>query len=177
MKKNKIILVVVFVLAAGILSGCDKTDQTNTAGNIEKNMSTKTATIKTERGEVKIALYTDKSPNTVENFISKAESGYYKDLIFHRVESWVVQGGDPLGNGTGGGEMATELSDTPFKIGSVGVARGGDIKVSNDSQFFICTDDCSWLTGQYTNFGEVVEGMDVVKSIKIGDKIGEIEVK
>jgi len=177
MKKNKIVLVLMLFLTAGILSGCNQINSTKQVSNVNTKMSQQTATIKTGRGDIKITLFPDKAPKTVENFVSKAKSGYYKDLIFHRVESWVVQGGDPLGNGTGGGEIATELSDAPFKIGSVGVARGGDIKVSNDSQFFICTDDCSWLTGQYTNFGEVTEGMDVVKSIKIGEKIGAIEVK
>jgi peptidyl-prolyl cis-trans isomerase B (cyclophilin B) len=129
------------------------------------------ATINTSKGAIKIKLYPQETPNTVQNFLRKAQANYYQNLIFHRVEDWVIQGGDPLGKGTGGGSMPTELSQTPFKEGSVGVARGGDIKVSNDSQFFICTKDCSWLTGQYTNFGEVTEGMDIVKQIQIGDKI------
>lgn len=172
---RKVFLVLVFLLTTVSLFGCTRTEQAKQ--NSEINMNQKTATIKTSSGEIKIELYPDKAPKTVENFIMKAESDYYKDLVFHRVEDWVVQGGDPLGNGTGGGDIETELSDAPFKVGSVGVARGGDIKVSNDSQFFICTDDCSWLSGQYTNFGEVTEGMDIVKSIKIGDKIGQIEIK
>jgi len=129
------------------------------------------ATIKTSRGDIKIKLYPESAPQTVQNFLQKAQSGYYQNLIFHRVEDWVIQGGDPLGKGTGGGSMPTELSNVPFKAGSVGVARGGDIKISNDAQFFICTKDCAWLTGQYTNFGEVVTGLDIVKQIQIGDKI------
>jgi peptidyl-prolyl cis-trans isomerase B (cyclophilin B) len=133
-----------------------------------------TATIKTSKGDITIELYADKAPQTVQNFLNKAKSDFYKNLKFHRVEDWVVQGGDPLGNGTGGGKMATELNDAPFKIGSVGVARGGDIRVSNDAQFFICTKDCSWLDGQYTNFGMVTEGMEIVNSLKIGDTIAGI---
>lgn len=129
------------------------------------------ATISTSKGDIVVKLYPDSAPNTVQNFLSKAQSDYYKNLTFHRVENWVIQGGDPLGNGTGGGTMPTELSQVPFKIGSLGVARGGNIQVSNDSQFFICTDDCSWLTGQYTNFGEVLQGMDIAKSIAVGDQI------
>jgi len=136
----------------------------------------KNAVIKTDKGDIKVGLYENVAPKTVENFTDKAKSGYYQNLIFHRVEDWVVQGGDPLGNGTGGGNIATELSDVPFAIGSLGVARGGDIEVSNDSQFFICTKDCSWLTGQYTNFGEVTEGMEVVNDLEIGDKIISIEI-
>lgn len=135
------------------------------------------AIIRTSKGTITLELYPDVAPNTVKNFIEKATSGYYENLIFHRVEDWVVQGGDPDGNGTGGGEMATELSDKPFVIGSLGVARGQDIKISNDSQFFITTKDSSFLNGQYTNFGIVTSGMDVVDQMQIGDKILSIEVK
>jgi peptidylprolyl isomerase len=82
-----------------------------------------------------------------------------------------------LGNGTGGGDIPTELSDVPFTTGSLGVARAGNIKISNDSQFFIClSENCAQLTGDYTIFGEVTDGMDVVNSIAIGDKILSIEV-
>lgn len=135
------------------------------------------ASIETSKGTIEVELFPEKAPGTVKNFTDKAASGYYKGLTFHRVEDWVIQGGDPVGNGTGGGQMPTELSDEPFIDGSLGVARGGDIKVSNDSQFFICTTDCGWLTGQYTNFGKVVKGMDVAKKMAIGDKIISISVK
>lgn len=135
------------------------------------------ATITTAKGQIVLQLFPDLAPKTVANFTAKASSHYYDGLIFHRVEDWVVQGGDPLGNGTGGGKMPTELSKTPFKTGSLGVARGGDIQISNDSQFFICTTDCDWLTGQYTLFGEVTQGMEVVKALAIGDKITSIKVE
>ncbi|KKQ26884.1 MAG: Peptidyl-prolyl cis-trans isomerase cyclophilin type, partial [Candidatus Levybacteria bacterium GW2011_GWA1_37_16] len=121
-----------------------------------------TAVIKTERGDIEITFYPKEAPNTIANFVSKAKSGFYDNLIFHRVEDWVIQGGDPDGNGTGGGKMATELNSKPFIVGSLGVARGGDIKISNDAQFFITKTDASWLNGQYTNFGIVTKGMDVV---------------
>lgn len=179
MKINKFLFGFVFVLLSASLFGCAKSQETNKTATQPSEATTMTkqnATIKNAKGDIKIELYGDKAPKTVENFISKAKSGFYTELTFHRVEDWVVQGGDPLGNGTGGGEMDTELNDVPFVEGSVGVARGGDIKVSNDSQFFICTQDCDWLTGQYTNFGKVTAGMDIVKSIKIGDKIGKIEL-
>jgi peptidyl-prolyl cis-trans isomerase B (cyclophilin B) len=130
-----------------------------------------TAVIKTSKGEIELTLYSKEAPNTVKNFLTKAQSGFYVGKIFHRVEDWVIQGGDPLGNGTGGGNMPTELNNKPFMIGSLGVARGGDIKISNDSQFFITKTDASWLNSQYTNFGIVTKGMDVVNKISIGDKI------
>ena len=125
----------------------------------------------TTKGVVTIELNAKDAPNTVQNFLQKMQSGAYTNRIFHRVEEWVIQGGDPLGNGTGGGSMPTELSGQQFGEGSVGVARGGDVEVSNADQFFICTQDCSWLTGQYTHFGKVVKGMDVAKKITVGEKI------
>jgi peptidylprolyl isomerase len=130
--------------------------------------------LKTSKGVITIKLYPDKAPKTVANFLTKATSKYYDGLIFHRVEDWVIQGGDPDGTGRGGGQMPSEINDVPFTVGSVGIARGMDIAINNDSQFFICVTDCSFLTKNYTNFGEVVTGMDVVKSIAIGDKIESI---
>lgn len=136
-----------------------------------------TATIKTSRGDITIEFYPTDAPRTVSNFAKKSESNYYKNLTFHRVEDWVIQGGDPRGDGTGGGDMPTELNEKPFVAGSVGVARGGDINISNDSQFFITKTDSPHLNKLYTNFGIVTEGMDVVNKIEIGDKILSIEVK
>ncbi len=143
-----------------------------------KNEETETtAVLKTSKGDITISLFQKEAPNTVKNFTQKTKSGFYNNLTFHRVEDWVVQGGDPLGNGTGGGKMATELNDKPFVIGSVGVARGGDIQVSNDAQFFITKQDASWLNKQYTNFGMVTKGMDVAQKLQIGDKILSITVE
>lgn len=136
-----------------------------------------TATIRTSKGNIVLTLYSKDAPRTVENFINKAKSGFYDNLTFHRVEDWVIQGGDPKGDGTGGGNMPTELNSKPFVVGSLGVARGGDIKVSNDAQFFITKTDSSHLNNQYTNFGMVKEGLDVVNKIEIGDKILEITIK
>lgn len=135
------------------------------------------AIIKTTRGDIQLQLFPVAAPNTVANFVKKAQSNFYNNLTFHRVENWVIQGGDPLGNGTGGGTMTTELNDKPFVTGSLGVARGGDISQSNDSQFFITKSDASWLNKQYTNFGIVTNGMDVVNKIQIGDKILGITVE
>lgn len=148
--------------------------QVQTLGPLAASIS---ATIKTSKGNIEVTLFGDKAPNTVRNFITKGKSGYYNNLIFHRVEDWVIQGGDPRGNGTGGGQMATEINDEPFVAGSLGVARGGDIRISNDSQFFITKTDSTFLDKQYTNFGIVTHGMDVVNKIQIGDKILGITVE
>ena len=136
---------------------------------------------KTKNGEILIKLYQDKTPNTVANFIKKADSGYYDNLIFHRViPGFMAQGGDPTGTGMGGGKQDSELNDVPFVRGSLGLARTAETKlVSNDSQFFICfsTSGCQHLTSDYVNFGEVISGLDVLDKINQGDQIIEITTK
>ena len=131
-------------------------------------------------GTITIALRPDKAPNTVTNFANVALSGCYDGLTFHRVElspPFVIQGGDPAGNGTGGGNQPTELSDLSFIKGAIGIARGGDIKVSNDRQFFICIGACTFLDKMYTNFGLVTDGQNVADGVRIGDKIKSITVE
>lgn len=128
-------------------------------------------------GSFTIALRSDRAPKTVENFVSKARAKKYDGLTFHRVEDWVVQGGDPTGTGRGGGQMPSELNDLPFKVGAVGIARGPDIRINNDSQWFVTKRDANWLDGQYTNFGQVTAGMEVVNGIRVGDVIKTIRVE
>lgn len=145
---------------------------------IASGIAVKTASMELAKGGiVQMALRPDKAPNTVAMFISKANAGFYNNLTFHRViGDFVAQGGDPQGTGSGGGNQPTELSDLPFCKGSLGIARGPDIKVSNDSQWFICTGTCRHLDGQYTNFGQVTSGMDVALGIRVGDKIKSIKI-
>ena len=132
---------------------------------------TTTAIIKTSKGNITLTLYGQEAPYTVANFIKKAKDGYYNNLTFHRVESWVIQGGDPSGDGTGGGSMPVEFNDKPLLRGSLGVASTGDGINQNDSQFFITKQDSGHLDNKYTNFGMVTEGLDVVDKIEISDKI------
>lgn len=137
------------------------------------------ATIKTTKGTIKILIDGRAAPRTVKNFLTKVNSGFYKNLKFHRVEDWVIQGGDPKGNGTGGNLMITEINQLPFVPGSVGMAGIKNSKgenISNDSQFFITKTDAPWLNQQYTNFGLVMEGIEVVNNMQIGDKILNITV-
>ena len=137
-----------------------------------------TATIELEDGSTfAFELRPDKAPKTVANFVKKATAGFYDGLTFHRVvPGFVAQGGDPLGTGTGGGDQPTELSDLPFKKGAIGVARGGNIEISNDSQFFVNTGDAPHLNGKYTNFGQITSGQDAVDRIKMGAKIKRVTI-
>lgn len=133
----------------------------------------------TAKGCIAMKLYTDSSANvanTIANFEQKANMGYFNGLTFHRVEDWVIQGGDPQGTGGGGGKMPSEYNNLPFKPGSLGIARGQDPSQNNDSQFFITKGPSDHLNGIYTNWGEVVQGMDVVNNIAIGDVINTAAV-
>ncbi len=140
----------------------------------------KVMVIETSKGTIVCDLRTDAKDGvtgTVANFENKANAGDFDGRIFHRVENWVIQGGDPLGTGTGGGKIPAEYNKAHFSAGALGVARGSDKSRNNDSQFFITKSDSGWLDGEYTNFGQVIEGLDVVKKIAIGDKITSIRVE
>ena len=165
-------------VARSVASTVAPTPDARGCAPVPSGIAVKTASIEMAKGGiVQLALRPDKAPATVATFISKANSGFYNGLTFHRVEAdFVVQGGDPQGDGRGGGNQATELNDLPFCKGSLGIARGNDIKISNDSQFFICTGTCRFLDRMYTNFGQVTSGMDVVLGIRVGDKIKSIRI-
>jgi cyclophilin family peptidyl-prolyl cis-trans isomerase len=128
-------------------------------------------------GAFTFTLRPDKAPQTVARFAQKARSGFYDGLVFHRVEDWVVQGGDPTGSGAGGNQVASEYNDLPFVAGAVGIARRDNPAQMNDSQFFIVKTAAPHLNRQYANFGLVTAGMDVVGGIRIGDKIRTIRVE
>lgn len=124
-------------------------------------------------GTITVELRYDKAPNTVKNFISLANSGFYNGLIFHRVISdFMIQGGDPKGNGTGDpgysikGEFAINGSDNDLKNtrGAIAMARSQPYD-SAGSQFFICQKDCDWLDGAYAVFGYVTDGIEIVDEI------------
>ncbi len=120
----------------------------------------------TTQGEIVFKLYDDTAPNTVSNFVSLASGGYYDGLIFHRViSSFMIQGGDPTGTGSGGPgyKFADELKDDrPYTRGTVAMANAG--ANTNGSQFFIMHKDVA-LPHSYTIFGEVISGIDVVDAI------------
>ncbi len=139
--------------------------------------------IKTEKGDIVIKLLKEDAPKHVENFLKLTKEGFYNGLTFHRVEpNFVVQGGDPAGNGTGGpGYTIPAEIKAPHIDGAVAAARLGDAvnpkKASSGSQFYICLGPQHFLDGNYTVFGQVIEGMDVVKKIQRGDKMLSVTVK
>jgi peptidylprolyl isomerase len=126
----------------------------------------------TKDGRVVIELRPDLAPKHVARIKELVRKGFYDGLVFHRViEGFMAQTGDPLGNGTGGSgtKLPAEFSKQPFERGTVGMARSRDPN-SGDSQFFICFAPAPFLNGQYTVWGQVTDGMDVVEKIKKGDR-------
>ena len=140
------------------------------------------ATIDTDRGVIVVELYESVAPKTVTNFEKLSKDGFFNNLTFHRVEpGFVVQGGDPAGNGTGGPgyEIPAEISKTEHHLrGTIAMARTGDNvnpeRKSSGSQFYICLAAAPFLDGQYTLFGGVIDGMKVLDQIKVGDHIKKI---
>jgi peptidylprolyl isomerase len=130
--------------------------------------------IETTPGVIIIELDTDIAPQHAERLKLLAREGFYDDVPFHRViAGFMAQTGDGQhGNGTGGSsypDLKAEFSDMPFARGTVGMARKGGNNHSANSQFFIMFDEGSFLNGEYTVIGEVVEGMDVVDRLKRGE--------
>ncbi|WP_127143519.1 peptidylprolyl isomerase [Pelagibacterium montanilacus] len=129
------------------------------------------ATLTLEEGEVLIRLRPDLAPNHVERITTLANDGFYDGHLFHRViENFMAQTGDPTGTGAGGSDLPdleAEFSSEPFVRGTLGMARSTDPNSAN-SQFFIVTGDSSHLNEQYTLFGEVIEGMDLVDALASG---------
>ena len=125
-------------------------------------------------GNVEIEMLPNRAPSHVERIKQLTRNGFYDGIVFHRViDGFMAQTGDPTGTGRGGSDepdLPAEFTDYEYKRGTVGMARTANPNSAN-SQFFICfTDDgCSFLTGQYTVWGQVVEGMEHVDSITRGE--------
>jgi len=136
--------------------------------------------LNTSEGVIELKLFPNAAPKTVENFVGLAEKGYYNNTTFHRViPGFMLQGGDPLGNGTGGeslwgGKFKDEFSpsytfDKPYVLA---MANAGPN--TNGSQFFITVAKTPWLNNKHTIFGEVIKGQDVVKKIEaLGSNSGQ----
>lgn len=186
-KKIIILSVSIILIAAGVFLFARKADKNSPPANNNQNTKImQTATIKTNLGDIKMELCANDAPKTVKNFIDLAEKGFYNNLIFHRVvKNFVIQGGDPFCHpaptadagicGTGGPgyqfedelNANTESYKTGYKKGIVAMANSGPN--TNGSQFFIMLAD-NPLPHNYTIFGKVVAGQDIV------DKIGSLPV-
>ena len=129
-------------------------------------MDEKNVILETNQGNIEIKLKTDVAPKACENFVKLIEKGYYNGLIFHRViKGFMIQGGDPSGNGTGGPgyKFADEKFEGEYARGTVAMANSGPD--TNGSQFFITVAPTPWLTGHHTIFGRVLVGQEVVDEI------------
>lgn len=137
------------------------------------------ATIQTNRGTIKIKLYPEEAPKTAANFIKLARQGFYNGLAFHRVEpGFVIQGGDPKGDGSGGpGYAIPDEKNKTLKhnVGAVAMAKAGPDTAG--SQFYIViTNPAHRLDEGYTVFGQVIQGQSVAEKIQVGDKMTKVTI-
>lgn len=143
-------------------------------------MSNLHANIKTDKGDIRVALFPEQAPITVANFVNLAQRGYYDGVVFHRVvPNFVIQGGDPTGSGRGGpgyrfqDEFSPELKhDGPGVLSMANAGPG-----TNGSQFFITHNATPHLDGRHSVFGKVESGQDVVDAIRQGDKMVEVTIE
>ena len=127
--------------------------------------------LETSMGTIKLELYGDKAPRTITLFLENVVGGKYDGLTFHRVvKGFMIQGGDPNGNGTGGGAVPFEKTDVSHVRGVISMASSQAGVTQSDMQFFIMQGDATSLDGKYAAFGKVIDGMDVV------DKIANVPV-
>ncbi len=187
----KLIIFALLLFSVLVFGGCYQKENKNLtmdSENFKKNEDYKTnqetimkyneekiVLMKTNLGDIKIKLFTPDAPKTVDNFLKLAESDFYNGTLFHRViKGFMIQGGDPLSkeadwsiHGTGGPGYAFEDEFNNHKLvkGSLAMANSGPD--TNGSQFFIVTaPETAWLDGRHTNFGEVIEGMEIVDKIE-----------
>lgn len=173
-------MILILCLALALLPACgkttDTTPNTNTADTAAGENPVATLEIE-DYGTIVLELYPDVAPITVANFIKLANSGFYDGLTFHRIiENFMIQGGDPKGDGTGGpgyaikGEFSQNgvKNDISHVRGVISMARSS-MPDSAGSQFFIVHQDSTYLDGQYAAFGRVTEGLDVLDKVATVD--------
>lgn len=140
---------------------------------------TSVARISTPKGEMVFSFYPDEAPQHCAAFIKLAEAGFYDGTAFHRVEpGFVIQGGDPQGDGTGGPgyNLKAEFNERPHVRGTVAMARASSPD-SAGSQFYICLDDARFLDKQYTVFGQLTDGFETLDAIRRGDKMNKVSIE
>jgi peptidyl-prolyl cis-trans isomerase B (cyclophilin B) len=137
------------------------------------------ARIATSHGDIVFTFFPDEAPVHSAAFMKLAEAGFYDGLTFHRVEpGFVVQGGDPSGDGTGGPgyKLKAEFNTRPHLRGTVAMARAQNPD-SAGSQFYICLDDARFLDGQYTVFGQMSQGFEALDAIRRGDVMQKVSIE
>jgi cyclophilin family peptidyl-prolyl cis-trans isomerase len=157
---------------------------TNASGNYDlsvdkEGLSKAAVTIRTNKGVIKFRFYSEDAPKTTRRIAELISKKFYDGLIFHRVvPGFVIQGGDPNGTGTGGSgtKLRAEFNKRRHLLGTVAMARAMDPD-SADSQFYICLAPQPSLDGQYTVFGQVIEGIEVVQAIEQGDRMVSVSVE
>lgn len=182
MKKLFVLMLSLFLLAGCSKVTIEKSDKKLLKGFINVEMSVK------DYGKINLKLNADVAPITVTNFVNLVNEGFYNNLTFHRIiKDFMIQGGDPLHNGTGGsknkikGEFKVNgvNNNISHKKGVISMARSSDFD-SASSQFFIVTKDSTFLDGEYAAFGVVTSGLDVVlkiSDVKAIDDNGTVEYK
>jgi peptidyl-prolyl cis-trans isomerase B (cyclophilin B) len=139
---------------------------------------TSVARISTPKGDMVFTFYADDAPQHSAAFMKLAEAGFYDGLAFHRVEpGFVIQGGDPKGDGTGGPgyNLKAEFNDRPHVRGTVAMARASSPD-SAGSQFYICLGDARFLDKQYTVFGQLTEGLETLDAIRRSDAMTKVSI-
>lgn len=201
-RKEMVVLLLATILLTGILLfvGCrnrtakvstperekeKKVEEPQKKDENEQPQAGNVAAIQTEKGIIKFKFFPGDAPKTVESFIKLARSGFYDGTKFHRVvPGFVIQGGDPLsktddprvGTGGPGYNIPAEFNSQPHLEGTVAMARSSDPD-SGGSQFYICLAPQPSLDGQYTVFGQVIEGIEVVHKIEQGDVMVKISIE
>ncbi len=140
---------------------------------------TSRARISTGKGDILFTFYPDDAPAHCAAFVKLAEAGFYDGLTFHRVEpGFVIQGGDPSGNGTGGPgyKLKAEFNARPHVRGTVAMARSANPD-SAGSQFYVCLDDARFLDRQYTVFGQMTDGFEALDEIRVGDVMSKVTIE
>ncbi len=178
----------VLAVMLAFVFGCEKeapkkeggpgAQKVSASGGTEK-MGKKIAVLETNKGVIKFEFFEEDAPGHVENFITLTEKGFYNGLKFHRVvPNFVIQGGCPKGDGTGdaGYKIKAEFNSKPHLDGTVAMARAQHPD-SAGSQFYICLGPQSFLDGQYTVFGQVTEGLDVVHKIALNDVMTKVYIE
>src|SRR6266481_7554965 len=174
--KLKLPIILALLLSSAVFAAEEKKDEKSSM-----NASDEVAVIKTSEGDMVVQFWNDAAPKTIENFKKLARSGFYDGTIFHRiVKGFMIQGGDPnskdpgkessYGQGGPGYKVKAEFNDHSHERGIVSMARSSDPD-SAGSQFFICLAPVRRLDGQYTTFGKLIKGDDVL------DKIGNTPVE